>query len=149
MADHDIIQIERMNDLIAIRTATSEYEMEFAKLVDRQQSAKNLYVKKTEEYVYLHLHESMRVSDIAELLKIHPDYLTKVFQREKGISVHEYIQSEKMREAERLLSYSDYSISEIAVFLSFNPQSYFTKCFRKIYGETPAAYRRNVKKERI
>ena len=149
LADHDIIQIERMNDMIAIRAATLEYEMEFARLVNRQQSSKNLYVKKTEEYVYLHLHEPMRVYDIAKQLKIHPDYLTKVFQREKGISVYKYIQSEKMREAEKLLSYSDYSVSEIAAFLSFNSQSHFSKCFRKIYGDTPAAYRRNVKKERI
>lgn len=149
MADHDIIQIERMNDLIAIRAATMEYETEFARLVNRQQSTTNLYVKKAEEYVYLHLHEPIHVSDIARALKIHPDYLTKVFQREKGISAHEYIQSEKMREAEKLLSYSDYSVSEIAAFLSYNSQSHFSKCFRQIYGETPAAYRRNIKEERI
>lgn len=41
MADHDIIQIERMNDIIAIRAATLQYEMEFAKLVNRQRGAKN------------------------------------------------------------------------------------------------------------
>lgn len=149
LADHDIIQIERMNDIIAIRAATLEYEMEFARLVNRQQSAKNLYVKKAEEYVYLHLHETMRVSEIADVLKINSDYLTRVFQKEKGMSVHQYIQTEKMREAERLLSYSDYSISEIAAFLAFSSQSHFSKCFLKKYGETPAAYRRNVKRERI
>lgn len=149
MADHDIIQIERMNDIIAIRAATLQYEMEFAKLVNRQRGAKNLYVKKAEEYVYLHLHESIRVSDIANTLKINPDYLTKVFQKEKGISVYKYIQLEKMREAKRLLSYSSYSISEVAAFLSFNSQSHFTKCFKKVYGETPAVYRKNIKEQRI
>lgn len=143
LADHDIIQIERMNDLIAIRAATLQYEMEFAKLVNRQQRAKNLYVKKAEEYVYLHLHETIRVSDIAKTLGINSDYLTKVFKKEKGISVQQYIQEEKMKEAERLLSYSSYSISEIAAFLSFSSQSHFSKCFRKIYGETPAVYRKN------
>jgi AraC-like DNA-binding protein len=47
-----------------------------------------------------------------------------------------------MLEAKRLLINADISISEIAVHLNFQDNSYFTKFFKKYAGKTPEEFRK-------
>lgn len=46
------------------------------------------------------------------------------------MSLSRYIQSEKIREAKKLLVLTDYSLSDISNLLNFSTQSYFTKFFK-------------------
>lgn len=49
---------------------------------------------------------------------------------------------EKIRISCNLLKYSNRSIAIIAEYMNLSPQSYFTRVFKKVTGETPARYRR-------
>ena len=54
---------------------------------------------------------------------------------------NEYIHKEKIKEAKYLLQHSDYTLTEITLFLNYPSQSYFTQIFRRYTGWTPLQFR--------
>ena len=58
-----------------------------------------------------------------------------------GISPVELLRDMRLREARRLLTTTELSISEIAYEAGFSTPAYFTKCFREAYGQTPSELR--------
>ncbi|WP_256146664.1 helix-turn-helix domain-containing protein [Bacillus thuringiensis] len=68
-------------------------------------------------------------------------YLSTLFKNEVGMTLSEYIHREKVAEAKKLLTLTNYSLLEISTFLNFNNQSYFTKIFKKYTEVTPKQYR--------
>ena len=101
------------------------------------------------DYIYNHLHEKIKVTDIAEHVKLNPSYLSKLFKQECGISISGYICEQRLKAAENMLKYSDYTYSEIASALMFASQSYFIKVFREKTGLTPKEYRNRFYRKRF
>ncbi len=93
------------------------------------------------DYIYENLHTRITVEELADFVKLTPSYLSRLFKKETGCTVSDYIQEQKVHTAQNMLSYSEYSLSEIASILAFSSQSYFTEVFRKRTGMTPAKYR--------
>ena len=93
------------------------------------------------EYIYSHLNERITIEDLAEYTKLSPSYLSRLFKKEIGISVSDYIREKKIEKAENLLKYSDLSFIDIANYLSFSSQSHFIQVFEKHIGLTPKKYR--------
>lgn len=93
------------------------------------------------DYIYDHLHTRITVENLAALIGISPAYLSRLFKKETGMTVSDYIRNTKIETAQNMLIYSDYTLAQIASALAFPSQSYFTELFRKKIGVTPAAYR--------
>ncbi len=70
-----------------------------------------------------------------------PNYLSSVFKKEMGMAVAEYIRAQKLSEVKRLLTETDYSLSEIALSLGYSSQSYFQNQFKAEFGITPIQYK--------
>ncbi len=92
-------------------------------------------------YVHHHLYEPIRAEDIAKELFLSRPYLSAKFREDTGITLTDFILSEKAGEAKRLLRYTDKTITAISAHLSFSSQSHFTRVFKKYTGQTPAEYR--------
>jgi len=58
-----------------------------------------------------------------------------------GFPVTYHIQHEVIREAQRLLAYSDLSVKEVVAALNFEDEKYFGRLFRKLTGRSPAELR--------
>lgn len=58
----------------------------------------------------------------------------------------ELIRLLRLQRGRTLLTTTDKSISEIAYETGFSAPSYFTKCYRDVYGETPTDVRYRVAK---
>lgn len=93
------------------------------------------------DYIYKHIHYRITIKELAEYLELSESYLSKLFSKEMGQSLSEYILSLKIEKAKNLLQYSEYSIGEIANYLSFSSQSHFIQVFQKKNGLTPYRYR--------
>jgi AraC-like DNA-binding protein len=98
-------------------------------------------VKKCVSYISRHLHDDIKLTDLALACRMSTRGISKKFRIETGIPISDFIHRKKMREACYLLKYSDYTISEIASILQYNTQSYFTKVFHDIYDNTPKQFR--------
>ena len=64
-----------------------------------------------------------------------------------GYSTSEFIRTIRLKRAVQLLEKSDYTIKEIMFMTGFNTASYFSKCFKKLYGVVPSEYVREQKKD--
>jgi AraC-like DNA-binding protein len=118
-------------------------------LIDYAQTMQNLpkvkvYSLQTVEamnYVGSHYTEEINVESVADALNINRSYLSKLFKKNTGLSLGEYIRKERIKAATNMLAFSEYSSSEIAEYLHFSSQSHFIQCFKKEMGCTPAQYR--------
>ncbi|MBR0145515.1 MAG: helix-turn-helix transcriptional regulator [Eubacterium sp.] len=101
----------------------------------------SLYVRHAIDYIYDHLHQPLKMEELAEKEGLSPGYFSKLFAKEVGTTVKAYILQVKVRTAANMLGNLDYSISDIAYSLGFSSQSAFTTAFKQLMGQTPAAYR--------
>ena len=92
-------------------------------------------------YVLNHIHEKIKLDDLADSLKINPSYLSRTFKQKTGITIFFYISKAKVDEAKRLLRNTDIPISNISNYLGFSGQHYFQSVFKKYTGTTPKSYR--------
>lgn len=87
-----------------------------------------------------------KASDYADRIAVHVNHLNTAVQKATGKSTTTHISERLFAEAKSLLSYTDYSVAEIALGLGFEYQSYFNRFFKKYAGATPLDYRKNVEK---
>ncbi len=93
------------------------------------------------DYIYSHIHYRITIKELADYLNISESYLSRLFLKEMGLPLSQYILDLKIEKAKNLLQYSDYNIVDIANYLSFSSQSHFIQVFQKKVGLTPHKYR--------
>ena len=103
------------------------------------------YVERCKSYVRQHYREKIYLEEVAETLGISAGYLSKLFKRETGQCLQDYINEERVFRAANLLIYSDLSLPEIAQYVHFPTQSYFGKIFKQYKNMTPKAFRDQYK----
>ena len=86
--------------------------------------------------------EDIQVEQLAAKLYLSPGYLSMVFKKEAGENIKQYIRNVRMEKAEELLVSTQMSVREVGERTGFKNMSYFSKCFRQQYGESPESYRR-------
>lgn len=99
------------------------------------------------DYIYENLNTRITVVRLAEHVGLHPNYLSRLFSKETGISISMYVQKGKIDTAQNMLKYSDYSPAQIASILAFPTQSYFIEVFKKRVGMTPKKYQERYFRE--
>lgn len=92
-------------------------------------------------YLEAHSREPVSRKELAMKFHLHPDYVTRLFQRYAQCGFSEYLLRLRMLSAVWLLENSGFSVREIAANCGFNDVGYFIKVFRGRYGKTPAKYR--------
>lgn len=89
--------------------------------------------------------QSLSCEDIASAVYLNPDYLTRVFKKEMGIPISEYLQQRRLTLAIDLLKKSNQSVSDIALTVGYSNLSYFSTLFKKAAGVNPSDYRKQFK----
>ncbi|MGI5945943.1 MAG: response regulator transcription factor [Lachnospiraceae bacterium] len=88
-------------------------------------------------YINEHLEEDLKRDDLAEYVHLNPDYLARIFKKEIGITMKEYITNRKMREAQSLLKTTSLPVSFVAAKVGYSNFSYFSQTYKKVMGITP------------
>ena len=99
------------------------------------------------QLIDMHFLQKQRVADYAMILGITPGYLTDTTREQLGFPAGKLIQRRILLEAKRLLTYTEQNIGEIAFHLNFMDPSYFARYFRRETGESPTAFRANIRKK--
>ena len=97
------------------------------------------YVRK---YVDLHYMDACTVEEMADGLKLSPNYLRKKFKEEAGMTILEYLTDKRMKEACHLLRDPSNKVKDVSIAVGYENISYFTQLFAKKFGVTPNEYRK-------
>lgn len=142
LSDLYIQSLEELTDCSLIDPFIEQALSEFADRVRKQkQQSYSKPINKCMNYIYTHLYEELTLTQLAELVDMHPNYVSSLFKKEVGMPIAEYIHQTKIDEAKTLLTFTDYSLLKISTILNFHDQSYFTKVFKKYTGITPKKYK--------
>lgn len=91
-------------------------------------------------YVDEHYCEEISRNDLVNLVYISPDYCSRLFTKETGRSLKQYVTEKRMEKAKRLLM-SDLPVKGVALEVGYTNFSYFSKAFREMAGISPMEYR--------
>lgn len=111
--------------------------MEYANTVEQSESV----IEKVKGYIKLNIAQDLSREDIASHVFLNPDYLTRIFKKETGMSVSEYLFLERIKVAQELLVNTDMPISAIASYIGYANFSHFSRMFKKHTDLTPNEYR--------
>ncbi len=67
-------------------------------------------------------------------------YLSRIFSREAGLTIPQYLRNLRMERAAELLRSGRYNVSEAAIEVGYNSLSHFSKAFCETIGCCPALY---------
>ena len=147
LSDRYILLIEDTGSIPELTELAFAMQKDFTGRVHRikAQSGASSPILKACHYIQLHLEEKISLADLSAQVGYAPNYLSKKFQAETGLSVSDYILKEKIEYAETLLRGTDLDLQEISDRLCFANQSYFGKQFKRLTGLTPGEYRKQAK----
>lgn len=129
----DIAQIIKYRD-----HAVEEMTEQVRKKKSRKTSS---YVERCRDYVEKHYREKIYLLEIADTLGLSETYLSRLFKKETGDRLQDYIVSVRLEHAANLLKYSEEPISKIAEYVNFPSQSYMGRLFKERFGMSPKQYR--------
>lgn len=89
-----------------------------------------------------HYQEELSRSDLANIVFISPDYLSRLFKKETGKSLAQYITQKRIDAAADLLLSTHLPVNSIAMQVGFSSFAYFSKVFKDMHGVTPVEYRK-------
>jgi len=101
------------------------------------------YVSGIVEFINHNYAEIDSISQIAEHFYISKYHLCRVFKSAMKLTVIEYLNQIRIRNACHLLESSLYDISHISQLCGFNSVAYFSNVFHKLKGCSPSQYRKD------
>lgn len=96
-------------------------------------------------YISEHYAESITHRDLADACSLSIRAFERQFTAVYHVSPHDYIRQLRVRMSCHALVFTRKSLAKVASELGFSDQSHFTREFRRLYGETPLAYRNRFK----
>jgi AraC family transcriptional regulator len=89
------------------------------------------------DFIEAHLHDDLRLSDIARIAGVGATQLKASFPRALGLTVHQYVLRRRVERAKSLLLAGETSPAQVALAAGFAHQSHMALCMRRILGVTP------------
>ncbi len=94
------------------------------------------------DYVQHNIRGRVSLEDIAEHIHMSASYVSRLFKRETGENLSDYIRREKIEEAQRCLK--THSVGDVAAMLGYNSTGHFISIFREQTGMTPLKYKKGL-----
>ncbi|WP_158630166.1 response regulator [Cohnella sp. AR92] len=149
---YDALTVQELSDPQASRSPqqllqwASKSAEKFVRVFSDKPRDSSAVIAKINAYIQDNLHRDLSRDDIANEVYRNPAYLSRLFRKETGLSLSEYIAQKRIEEAKRMLVETNLKVSNIAEGLGYQHFSYFAKLFRKFTGLTPQDYRKKYQK---
>ncbi len=124
-----LLQIQRSIDAHAKKVISKKYIVIYKKF-------KNL--------IEVSFTKNLSVSDYASKLAITQHHLNHIAKEVTGKTATDIVRARGVLEAKRWLSFTDYSVSEIAAELGYFDSSYFAKIFKAETGSSPLEFKSTI-----
>ena len=103
---------------------------------------RNSIVDAAIKYIQNNYMSTIRLADVAKMLSVSEEHLSRTFKKEITFGFSEYITLIRLQKAEHMLKNEpSRAITEVAYACGFNDSNYFSYKFKKAYGLTPSEVR--------
>jgi AraC-like DNA-binding protein len=107
----------------------------------REEQPEHVLIRRAQEAVAEHLERRINATELAGILNVSREYLTRRFKEETAMTPHAYILREKLRLACHLLKETSMSSKQIAARLGYDEPAHFTRTFKRVIHMTPSRFR--------
>lgn len=134
------VLFSRIGNLLKSRILLKEHYLETGESASRPQENDFLsrFRAKVQENIS---NEDLSVEQIGSELGLSRVQLYRKIKALTGYSPVELVRITRLKAAEQLLKTSDLTVSEIAYKVGFGTPSYFSKCFKELFGRQPGELR--------
>ncbi len=101
-------------------------------------------VSAAREFIYKHYADDITLGEVAWHVGKGEEHLARIFKRETGQSVFDYVRETRVSQAKTLLLNPANTLTEIAGRCGFHSLSFFSRTFRQHTGMSPSRYRRHI-----
>lgn len=93
------------------------------------------------QYIHMHLNENLSIEGLARRASMSADHFTRQFKALTSQTPLDYINRQRIQNAQLLIHTTSLSFSEIADQCGFKSNNYFCRIFRKYTKQSPKEYR--------
>lgn len=108
----------------------------------RMQITAQARIQQMQAYIHAHYAQRVTLDDVAAAANVSRSEANRCFNAYMGCSPIEALTRYRLSMARRLLAETALPLREISARCGFNSESYFYRCFRRIYGCSPASGRK-------
>ena len=98
----------------------------------------------TVQYLTMNFERKLSLEEVAHTMRISPTYLSRVFKRETGSSMVDFLNRIRIEKSKELLADESIRLIEVALQSGFESQSYFNRIFKQVCDVTPQQYRKQL-----
>ncbi|BAB05625.1 AraC family transcriptional regulator [Halalkalibacterium halodurans] len=99
-------------------------------------------IKKVLQFIDEHYDEKLTIKQLANLVQMSEGHFSRFFKSIVRMTAVEYIHTQRLNKAARLLRETDRTIMDISMSVGFDHPSYFIKLFKRHKRCTPSEFRR-------
>jgi AraC family transcriptional regulator len=99
------------------------------------------WLRRAVDYLESEFRRSLRIREVAGEVGANPTHLSRVFRRQIGVPIGEYVHRLRVRYASEELSRPGARLADVAAAAGFADQSHMTRVFKRVTGITPGAFR--------
>jgi AraC family transcriptional regulator len=99
-------------------------------------------IRKVKVHIESNLDSPIRSEELAAIARLTPCHFIRAFRASFGDSPIAYVIRRRVERAQGLMLSTNEPLSQIAINCGFADQAYLCRLFRRIVGESPAAWRR-------
>lgn len=143
LSDYYIFHMDELSSIDEISALHDKMVLEFTghMALLRNHKVISKSILKCTDYIYKNIDKRILITELANYVGLSENYLSRLFAKELGISISDYIRNKKIDKAVELLKYTDMSAADIASHLSFSSQSHFIQAFKSSTGVSPKKYK--------
>jgi AraC-like DNA-binding protein len=88
--------------------------------------------------------KKVTLEEVAGTEHLNPYYVSHLIKRTLGISFQHFLNGIRLEFAEKILLFSNLSLTQVSEESGFSSLNYFNRCFYDWYGHTPSQYRKTI-----
>lgn len=111
-----------------------EYEL------GRENRQTHKIIEQIKKLILQKLWDNISIADIASAVYLNQSYLSRLFKRETGMSITDYMIRLKMEKAKELLNKPGMKVYEVAESLGYESVSHFNRLFKRETGMNPKEF---------
>ncbi|MBW4661803.1 MAG: AraC family transcriptional regulator [Drouetiella hepatica Uher 2000/2452] len=134
------LYVESVTQILAIHLLR-HYSTVTQPIASQNSSITRTQLQQAIDYIHTYLNRDLSLVELASVVNISPTYFASLFKQAMGISPHQYVIQQRVKQAKLMLSKTDLAIADIALQVGFSSQSHLTQQFKRHTGMTPKQIR--------